>query len=65
LAELAEVRFFSKEELANLEIAFDHKKVLEKFFSDFISTKNISTQNKMDTEKLIKQRKDPDLKSTA
>jgi len=40
LAELAEVRFFSKEELANQEIAFDHKKVLEKFFSDLISTKN-------------------------
>jgi len=33
--ELAELKFFSKEELADLEIAFDHKRVLKTFFKDY------------------------------
>jgi len=33
--ELSELRFFSFEELDDLEIAFDHKKVLKDFFKDY------------------------------
>lgn len=34
-SELSELNFFSKEELADLEIAFDHKRVLKTFFKDY------------------------------
>lgn len=44
--ELSELQFFSPEELEELEIAFDHKKVLKDFFRDYSRGLISSIKNK-------------------
>ena len=44
--ELAELKFFSKEEWVDLEIALDHKRVLKAFFKDYSLGLIVSVRDK-------------------